>query len=59
MNRYLGLIMLVVTVLLVGCNRQVGDYVAASSISRNGFASLTLELQSSSDIVLEPPAVKQ
>jgi hypothetical protein len=30
--------MLVVSLLLAGCQQQVGDYVAASSISRNGFA---------------------
>ena len=39
MNRYLGgFIMLVVTLYLSGCSGQTGDYVAASSISRNGFA---------------------
>ncbi len=30
--------MLAVSLLLVGCQQQVGDYVAASSISRNGLA---------------------
>ena len=30
--------MLAVSLLLAGCQQQVGDYVAASSISRNGFA---------------------
>jgi hypothetical protein len=38
MNRYLSLVMLVVAMFLVGCNEQIGDYIAASSISRNGFA---------------------
>jgi hypothetical protein len=38
MMKYFSLIMLVVTLLLAGCSQQVGDYVAASSISRNGFA---------------------
>jgi hypothetical protein len=38
MKKFPGLIMLVVTVLLVGCSRQIGDYTAASSISKNGFA---------------------
>ena len=39
MNRYVGLvIMLVVTAFLVGCSEQIGDYVAASSITENGFA---------------------
>ena len=39
MNKYLGLvIILVVTVFLVGCSEQIGDYTAASSISENGFA---------------------
>jgi hypothetical protein len=38
MKKCPSLIMLVVTVLLVGCSRQIGDYTAASSISKNGFA---------------------
>ena len=38
MNKYLGLIILAATLLLAGCSQQIGDYVAASSISRNGFA---------------------
>ena len=39
MNKYLGLVLiLVVTTLLAGCNQQIGDYIAASSISKNGFA---------------------
>jgi hypothetical protein len=38
MNKYLNLIILAATLLATGCNKQIGDYVAASSISRNGFA---------------------
>ncbi len=39
MNKYLSLIIiLIVTTFLAGCNEQVGDYMAASSISRDGFA---------------------
>jgi hypothetical protein len=38
MNKYLSLIMLVATMFLAGCNGQMGDYFAASSISRNGLA---------------------
>ena len=39
MNRYVGLvIILVVTTFLVGCGGQIGDYIAGSSISENGFA---------------------
>ena len=38
MNRYLILIVLVITASLAGCNEQMGDYMAGSSISKNGFA---------------------
>jgi len=38
MNKYLSLIILAATLFLIGCSNQIGDYVAASSISRNGFA---------------------
>jgi hypothetical protein len=39
MNKYLSLItILIVTAFLAGCNGQIGDYMAASSISRGGFA---------------------
>lgn len=38
MNKTLGLIMLIVTVVLVGCADQIGDYMAAASISKDGFA---------------------
>ena len=38
MNRHLILVMLVASLLVAGCHQRVGDYVAASSISRNGFA---------------------
>ena len=37
-KKYLILITLVVTMSLVGCNGRAGDYIAASSISKNGFA---------------------
>ena len=38
MNKYLGLILVLVSVLLAGCSEQRGDYVAASSLSKDGFA---------------------
>jgi hypothetical protein len=38
MNKYLSLIILAATLWLTGCSQQIGDYVAASSISKNGFA---------------------
>jgi hypothetical protein len=38
MIKYFSIFTLVVTVFLAGCSRQLGDYTAASSISRNGFA---------------------
>jgi hypothetical protein len=38
MNKYPGLILLAAALLLTGCSKQIGDYVAASSISRNGLA---------------------
>jgi hypothetical protein len=37
MKKYLGLVTLVVTVFLAGCSNQKGDYVAASSLSKDGF----------------------
>ena len=38
MNKNTILIMLVLIANLVGCNRQIGDYSAASFISKDGFA---------------------
>lgn len=38
MNKTLSLLLLVVSLLATGCHQRSGDYVAASSISRNGFA---------------------
>jgi hypothetical protein len=38
MNKYLSLMLLAVAIVLAGCGKQTGDYIAASSISRNGFA---------------------
>jgi hypothetical protein len=38
MDKYLSLIMIAATLFLAGCNQPMGDYVAASSISSNGFA---------------------
>jgi hypothetical protein len=38
MNKYLSFIMIAATLFLAGCSEQIGDYVAASAISRNGFA---------------------
>ena len=38
MNKYLGLILVVAGALLAGCSAQKGDYIAASSLSKDGFA---------------------
>lgn len=42
MNRYFNLIVMLVIAaplfLVSGCDKQIGDYVAASSISRNGYS---------------------
>jgi hypothetical protein len=38
MNRHLIAILLVTVSCLVGCAERIGDYVAASSITRNGYA---------------------
>lgn len=38
MNKYLIIFIVVVAACLAGCNQQTGDYVAASSISADGFA---------------------
>jgi hypothetical protein len=38
MNKYLIIFIFVVAACLAGCNGQTGDYVAASSISTDGFA---------------------
>ena len=38
MNRQLTCILLVIAALLVGCNEKRGDYIAAASISKSGFA---------------------
>ena len=38
MNKYLGLIWVLVSVLLAGCSEQRGGYVAASLTSKDGFA---------------------
>ena len=38
MKKYLGLVVLVVTVFLVGCSTQKGGYIAASSLSKHGFS---------------------
>jgi hypothetical protein len=38
MNNYLSLVMIAASLLLAGCSSQIGEYVAASSISKNGFA---------------------
>ena len=38
MNKYLGLILVIAGVLLAGCSAQKGDYIAASSLSKDGFA---------------------
>lgn len=39
MTRYLIAFVLVIAASLAGCDERVGDYVAASSIAKNGFAS--------------------
>lgn len=38
MNKTFILTLLVVATCLAGCNRQIGDYQAASSVSKDGFA---------------------
>lgn len=38
MSKNFGVIFLVIATFLVGCNDQKGDYMAASTISANGFA---------------------
>jgi hypothetical protein len=38
MNKNVSAVVLMVAILLFGCNQQIGDYIAASSISRDGFA---------------------
>lgn len=38
MTRHLGVIALVILTSLVGCHKETGDYIAASAISKNGFA---------------------
>jgi small conductance mechanosensitive channel len=52
MNRYVGLvIMLVVTAfLLVGCNEQIGDYSAASSISESAVINSSIKNYSANDL---------
>ena len=49
MTRYLILAGLVASLLLAGCNGQVGDYTAASSISKGGFARNGEELRALAD----------
>lgn len=38
MSKYSVLMMLILILCLVGCKSQIGDYMAASSISKDGFA---------------------
>ncbi|MGA7877171.1 MAG: hypothetical protein WCA08_16040 [Desulfoferrobacter sp.] len=38
MHKHLILIVLIIATLMVGCNEGTGDYIAASSVSKNGFA---------------------
>ena len=38
MNKYLGLMLVLAGVLLAGCSAQRGDYSAASSLSKDGYA---------------------
>ena len=45
MKKYLGLVMLVVTVFLAACSDQKGDYIAASSLSKDGFARNAAEVR--------------
>ncbi len=44
MNRVLCVIILFTVILLAGCNEQMGDYVAASSVSTDGFAKQTAQI---------------
>jgi len=45
MNRYLGIIPLVIASLPIGCDGRIGGYLAASSISENGFAGDAKEIR--------------
>ena len=46
LGKYFGpILILVVTAFLVGCGGQIGDYSAASSISKDGFARNAKELR--------------
>ncbi len=49
MVHLLGLILSIPALLLVSCDRQAGGYIAASSISKNGFSRNQIELNSVSD----------
>ena len=44
MNKVLRVIILFALILPTGCNEQVGDYVAASSISTDGFARQAVQI---------------
>lgn len=36
--KFIGILITIFLMLLIGCSESIGDYIAASSISRNGFA---------------------
>ena len=44
MTKYTILIMFVLSTFLVGCRSQIGDYTAAASISKDGFAKNTQQV---------------
>ena len=45
MNTFLRLILSTIVLLMAGCNGKVDDYIAASSITSNGFARTSSDLQ--------------
>jgi len=45
MNLRLGLVLLVITALPVGCDERTSDYIAVSSISQHGFARSPEEMR--------------
>lgn len=49
MRRRLSLIIVITGALLVGCARPPGDYIAASSVSKNGFLRHGSELREAHD----------
>ena len=46
MGKYIIFIIILVMIVLAGCSTQIGDYTAASSISKNGFAKEEQQIRS-------------